>query len=191
MKYFLDTEFIEKPNTIQLISIGIVADDGSAYYAVSSEYKYNDADDWVKENVIDKIHQEFIQSYHGDDRNKILDLVGNKKGKSLDTFVKKHYKRVKHISQIKQEIIQFIGNDKPEFWGYYADYDWVIFCWIFGKMIDLPRDWPMYCNDLKQLSKSLNAPKFPEPKDEHNALSDAKWNKEMYAYLKAFSNNDK
>jgi hypothetical protein len=28
MKYFLDTEFIEQPNTIELISIGIVAEDG-------------------------------------------------------------------------------------------------------------------------------------------------------------------
>ena len=55
MLYFLDTEFIEHPNTIQLISIGIVSEDGREYYAVSSEFNYDDADEWVKENVLEQI----------------------------------------------------------------------------------------------------------------------------------------
>lgn len=38
----------------------------------------------------------------------------------------------------------------PEFYAYYADYDWVVFCWLFGRMIDLPKGFPMYCKDLKQ-----------------------------------------
>jgi hypothetical protein len=38
----------------------------------------------------------------------------------------------------------------PEFYGYYCDYDWVVFCWIFGKMNNLPKGFPMYCRDLKQ-----------------------------------------
>lgn len=33
LKYFYDTEFLEDGKTIQLISIGIVADDGREYYA--------------------------------------------------------------------------------------------------------------------------------------------------------------
>lgn len=33
MKYFLDTEFHEDGKTIDLISIGIVAEDGREYYA--------------------------------------------------------------------------------------------------------------------------------------------------------------
>ncbi len=44
-----------------------------------------------------------------------------------------------------------VHTPQPEFYGYYADYDWVIFCWIFGKMIDLPNGFPMYCRDLKQM----------------------------------------
>ena len=44
-----------------------------------------------------------------------------------------------------------LADESPIFYGYYADYDWVIFCWIFGKMIDLPEGFPMYCNDIKQL----------------------------------------
>jgi hypothetical protein len=178
MKYFLDTEFIEKPNTIQLISIGIVAEDGREYYAISSEYNYNDADDWVKENVINPMYKEQLKviennwdSFNHFNLGDVSDFHQKWAGKTLDT--------------IKQEILNFIGKDSPEFWGYYADYDWVVFCWIFGKMIDLPRGWPMYCKDLKQFSDSINAPKFKEPNGEHNALCDAKWNKEMYEYLKS------
>src|SRR5258705_13911766 len=64
MKYFIDTEFIEgfhKPlfgkrrHFIDLISIGIVAEDGREYYAVSNEFRYKDAGDWVKKNVIEKL----------------------------------------------------------------------------------------------------------------------------------------
>lgn len=38
MKFFFDTEFLEDGKTIELISIGIVAEDGREYYAVSSEF---------------------------------------------------------------------------------------------------------------------------------------------------------
>ena len=37
MKYWMDTEFIERPYTIDLISIGLVAEDGREFYAESSE----------------------------------------------------------------------------------------------------------------------------------------------------------
>ena len=37
MKYWMDTEFIERPYTIDLISIGIVAEDGREFYAESNE----------------------------------------------------------------------------------------------------------------------------------------------------------
>jgi len=45
----------------------------------------------------------------------------------------------------------FLEANPPEFYGYYADYDWVLFCSLFGKMIDLPAGFPMYCIDLKQM----------------------------------------
>lgn len=37
MRYFIDTEFIEKPNTIDLISIAIIAEDGRELYLISSQ----------------------------------------------------------------------------------------------------------------------------------------------------------
>lgn len=71
MKYFLDTEFLEgfhKPlfgknrHFIDLISIGIISEDGRDYYAVSKEFDLHTVwyqkDKWVKENVLKSIWDE-------------------------------------------------------------------------------------------------------------------------------------
>lgn len=152
MKYFLDTEFIESgpAKPIQLISIGLVREDGQTLYCVSAEFRDEDASDWVKANVLP--HIVGVPRYS--------------------------------LKSIADELIAFIRDDKPEFWGYYADYDWVVFCQIFGAMIDLPKGWPMYCRDIKQLCDDLGNPKLPtQGKGEHNALADAQWNKVAYEFL--------
>jgi hypothetical protein len=85
---------------------------------------------------------------------------------------------------IRAAIIDFIGDDpKPEFWAYFAAYDWVVFCWIFGRMIDLPRSFPKYCRDFKQVMDMIGIKRkdLPQkPKNAHHALADAKWLKEAY-----------
>lgn len=88
---------------------------------------------------------------------------------------------------IAEEIIKFCDPNKygpPEFWGYYADYDWVVLCQLFGKMIDLPKGWPMYCRDLKQLADDMGNPKLPKQSTiEHHALHDAAWILESWNFL--------
>lgn len=155
MKYFLDTEFIESgpSRPVELLSIGIVAEDGREFYAVNGEADLSHANEWVRQNV--------------------LPHLGTPK-----------YDR----DLIAQKILNLVGDDKPEFWGYYADYDWVVFCQIFGSMIDLPKGWPMYCRDLKQLCDSLGNARLPKQEFvEHNALNDARWNKLSYEFLLAGS----
>jgi 3' exoribonuclease, RNase T-like len=51
VKYWIDTEFITRPYTIDLISIGLVAEDGREFYAESSEVDWSKADRWTLENV--------------------------------------------------------------------------------------------------------------------------------------------
>jgi hypothetical protein len=51
-RYWLDTEFIEDGKTIDLISIGIVCEDGREFYAVNNECHWYRANDWVLENVL-------------------------------------------------------------------------------------------------------------------------------------------
>lgn len=90
------------------------------------------------------------------------------------------------IKQIPDAVRKFVRDEKPEFWGYYADYDWVVFCQLFGTMMDLPKGWPMYCRDIKQLCDALGNPKLPKQSStEHNALNDARWNKTAYEFLTA------
>lgn len=91
---------------------------------------------------------------------------------------------VKPSRMVKEDILKFVGKDKPEFIAYYADYDWVCFCQIFGRMIDLPKHFPMYCLDIKQWAYDLGDPKLPKQvHGAHYALSDARWNREVWLFL--------
>lgn len=103
----------------------------------------------------------------------------------------------------------------PEFYTYYGAYDWVVFCWLFGKMIDLPRGFPMFSKDLKVMldDKAMELPNtylmnmqtmknvpidntlkgkldfiknmknYPKQSNVHNALADARWNKQLYEFI--------
>jgi len=272
MKYFIDTEFLEgtqktwfgkqtKP-TIDLISIGIVAEDGREYYAISKDFNLKEAWNryewkdwnsvhnetltqkvyWIRENVLTTIYNELaefhIDNYgtHKHFGNAVIDYrYLTFTYKNLKWLINKYGKTNK---QIAQEIKDFVSRkhllDKgiidqygftssalktyegrmacaehnfrsPEFYGYYCDYDWVVFCWLFGKMNDLPKGFPMYCKDLKQemdriIKKSWKdvemstwghtgienierLPNYPKQTNEHNALADARWNFELYRFI--------
>lgn len=63
------------------------------------------------------------------------------------------------------------------FYGYYADYDWVVFCWLFGRMIDLPKGFPKYCRDLKQQMDEkarsiIDGLCFGDTKEEEDAMAE-------------------
>lgn len=92
----------------------------------------------------------------------------------------------KPLYQIRDELLAFFeGDPKPEIWGYYADYDWVVFCQIFGRMVDLPPRFPKFCRDVIQLCKDLGNPPLPKqpPEEAHHALKDAWDTRRKYEYL--------
>ncbi len=163
MKYFFDTEFIEYPCTIDLISIGIISEDWREYYAINEECDVSKASPWVKENVL-----AYLDSDRGPDKG----LAGG--------FSEKR----KTKQQIRDDILSFTkGDNYPEFWAYYGDYDWVVFCWLFGTMDELPDRYPMFCRDIRQLME-FKGSKVPKQTDGvHNALLDARWNKMAYETL--------
>jgi len=166
MKFFLDTEFIERGHAapLQLVSIGIVSYLGKEFYGVSSEFDPDAANDWVKANVLPHL---------GDGPR----LTHPELAAAIRVFIAANGLRNSDGSPSTYD-------SGPEFWGYYADYDWVVFCQIFGAMVDLPEGWPMYCRDLKQWCAQMGNPKLP-PQDstEHNALNDARWNRKVYEFL--------
>lgn len=152
MRIWFDTEFIEDGKTIDLISIGMIREDGVTLYLENSECDVTKASDWVKENVL-------------------AHLTGPTK--QVPRF------------RIAQAVEHFVtGPSKPEFWAYYADYDWVALCQLYGTMMDLPKGWPMYCRDVKQLCDDRGNPKLPEQASiEHHALEDAIWTRNAWDFL--------
>lgn len=140
---------------VQLISIGIATESGNDFYAVNKDFRECDANDWVRANVLPHLFPVELRWSLNVLREKIL------------AFIEKES-----------------AGEKPEFWGYYSDYDWVVFCQIFGTMMDLPKGWPMYCRDLKQWCDDLGYARLPATSTiEHNALNDARWNREAWRFL--------
>lgn len=158
-RYFLDTEFYEDGSTIDLISLALVCSDGREYYAVNAEAKLHLVSDWVREHVLPSLPTYGDAAWNM--RHKIMvDLIEFTMPKTL--------------------------GEKLEFYAYYADYDWVVLCQLFGSMMNLPKHFPKYCMDLKQLSVHMGNPTHPkQEKGEHNALEDARWNAELYKFLRA------
>ena len=82
------------------------------------------------------------------------------------------------------EAFRLWAGDNPEFWAYYADYDWVVLCQLYGTMMQLPPAFPMFCMDIKQLCVDLGNPRLPQQSDrEHCALDDAMWNMQAFNFL--------
>lgn len=181
-KYFLDTEFIEKPGSIELISIGIVnngtGEDSRAYYAISNEFNVKEVwdNDWLRENVLKQIFTDIKESKRI--KSEELDFTIENAAFIIAKFGKSK-------KEIASEIIDFVGKN-PKFYGWYCDYDWVVFCWLFGRMIDLPKGFPMYMIDLKQFADLFQFNKdyvnssIPENKREHHALCDAIRERNIY-----------
>lgn len=152
-----------------------MAEDGREYYAVSTQFNavnlFNHA--WLNENVAPHLPWEALPP------GTPLTWVTAERNWSTGLW--------KGRVDIRKDVLEFCDLDKygkPEFWAYYADYDWVALCQLFGTMMDLPKDWPRYCRDLKQFSDLLGKPKNPAPPtDEHNALADARWNRTMWNNL--------
>lgn len=153
MRYFLDTEFIESKDRLDLISIGIVAHDGRELYLENSEVEWSRASEWVLKNV--KPHLS-ANGAHLFERHIIQ--------KEIERFV-----------DPPSELTRF-GNPNPEFWGYYSSWDWTALCWLMGGMLETPRGWPMFCRDLRQALDERGLQHIKQPDDaRHHALDDARW----------------
>lgn len=147
-RYFFDTEFIEDGVTIDLVSIGVVDSEGREFYAISTQFDPTKAIPWVRRNVLDKLP-----------------------GPSDPAW--------KSRERIRTELLAFLtgpGED-IELWAWYAAYDHVALCQLWGAMPALPRPIPRFTKDLRQLWDDLGRPPLPAAgADQHDALADARHN---------------
>lgn len=178
MIYAYDTEFLEDGKTIDLISIGIVCDDGREYYAVNSDMDTDRVqnDKWLMANVWPHLPlrgRRESTGYAGSFSPGVLN--------TQSTLVKPKW-------VIANEVREFIvgdladcdaavaEDDLPELWAYYGAYDHVALCQLWGRMINHPRFMPMWTHDVMQLIETIRG--FEKPKQdgtEHDALADARW----------------
>lgn len=183
MKYFFDTEFNENVDPVDLISLGIVAEDGRELYCILEGYSR---------------HAEYLRNAEsGDSVYRKEPLENFRQLHSCNDWVKKYVLPVMHINpwempqgssmviggvpDVKSAVTRFFhGDPKPELWAYYGAYDWFMLTRMWRGYDNLPKPWPSCSYDLKQFAKHAgiqvsNLPTKFTP--QHNALVDARWTK--------------
>jgi hypothetical protein len=190
MRYFYDTEFVENGDMIDLLSIGIVADDGREYYAVvNNPHTVGLAvgDDWLRANVVTGLPV----------------ALGEQMGRWNWDQNHPDFQHVKIQADVAREVADFLlGADRHqtgmlpavELWADYAAYDHVVLAQLYGRMTDLPEGLPMYTHDLRQEIDRLGLTDADLPKQEsglHNALADARHTKRIGDHLTATEEADR
>lgn len=196
MRYFMDTEFIDDGHCIDLISIGIVCEDGRELYLQSAECDLFRASPWVKEHVIPHlvvcphVYPEYRKDIY---TNRVLH--GGQEGQC--TFTRGENVIGAHGDcpwrthlQMKYEVAHFFqpdGEHTPfELWGWCAGYDFVALCQLFGTMMDIPAGWPHYIRDFQYVLDEYEVADEDLPAQEaiaHNALEDARHLKRLWGYI--------
>ncbi len=157
MRFFLDTEFIEDGRTIDLISIGIVADDGREYYAESNECDLTRASPWVVDNVLP--HLKGPSKSRHRIRGDVWDFMGDK------PEVWAYYGAYDWVA-----LCQLFGTMMalPTGWPMYV--------------LDLKQAADFLIGDRK-LRDGTPERLLPKTGTQHNALDDARWTKEAWHNL--------
>jgi len=148
VRYFYDCEFIEDGRTIELVSIGVVGEDGREFYAVSTSFDPSRAIDWVRRHVLSQLPPPADPVWRAPER--IRD--------ELLAFLT-------------------APGEPVELWAWIAAYDHVALAQLWGDMRALPREIPRFTHELKQRWDDAGCPPLPPaPADQHDALADARHN---------------
>lgn len=176
MRLTIDFEFYENGLTIAPISLGMVREDGTEYYAVNADMPFGPISEspWLMTNVMPSLP---VRTGH------------------FDPWDRDHpdFVHVKSKEQIRTEVLRFL-MDTPNvsLWAWYAAYDHVALAQLFGRMIDLPIGIPQRTNDIAQEWERLGYPMMPEqPSGNHNALADARFNLVRMLWLDEFAKREK
>jgi hypothetical protein len=148
VRFFYDCEFIEDGRTIDLVSIGVVGEDGREFYAVSTAFDPSKAIEWVRRNVLDKLPSPADPAWRSPTQIR-ADLLA----------------------------FLLEPGTPIELWAWMAAYDHVTLCQLWGDMRSLPRPLPRFTHELRQRWEDAGSPALPpQPTDQHDALADARHN---------------
>ena len=157
MRFFYDCEFIEDGSTIELVSIGMVDENGREFYAVSTEFDPSRAIDWVRRNVLDKLPAP-------------SDPVWRSLARIRDDL----------LAFLTEP------GEPVELWAWMSAYDHVALCQLWGDMRALPRPIPRFTRELRQRWDDAGQPALPpKPAGTHDALVDARYNLTRWQVIEA------
>lgn len=154
MRYFYDTEFLDTGKAIELISIGIVDEDGYEYYAVNADMPLADISvhSWLMDNVMPHLPD-------------------------ADEWKPKWQIR----DEVKAFLLD---GSTPELWAWFAAYDHVVLSQLFGRMLDMPAGIPQFTHDVRSLVDWANVRRLPaQAGTAHDALEDARHVKTMHDWI--------
>jgi 3' exoribonuclease, RNase T-like len=152
----VDTEFIEREQEIELISLAVVCADGREFYAVSTEFDGTRANEFVRTTVLPLLEPRNSQVWMSREkiRYALLDFVG-------------------------ETVPRFWT------WGG-APYDWMVIAQLFPVADRMPEGWLYTAYDIMLLVERagltidpLDPVLPPPPSDAHHALADARWASEV------------
>ena len=177
MKLFFDTEFTGLKKDADLISLGIVSEDGDIFYAEFSDYSKTGLSSWMIDNVI----------------NNLLYSPGDSDLNVPDYF---YYGARKFI---KEKLLEWLEKfDEVEFVSDVCHYD---FCFLidllFESALNMPKKFSPICHDINtDIARYLEVSEreaFNTSREQilekhnifvsgkkHNALYDAHVIKELY-----------
>lgn len=137
IRVVLDTEFTGLHKKTSLVSIGLKAESGQVFYGELTDYKQDQVDKWIQENVIDKLWFKDIPDRIMDDVYEPYTNIVFCKGdmRSMESAVG-HF-----LCTIAGQNIHNDGK-KIEIWGDVNHYDWVLFQELFGNAFQMPK--PVY-----------------------------------------------
>ena len=173
-RVFYDFEFLEDGETIRPISIGMCDNDGDEYYAVfrTAPWKEIGKHEFLMREVVPHLPR-----IHGDRRNHVS---GRKNPLAIDF----DHPSVKSRDDIQREVAHYLLDSRhpvDELWADYAAYDHVALAHLLGpRMAEMPEGVPWFTNDLQQLWRSAGKPEKPKCGTEHNALCDARYDRELW-----------
>jgi hypothetical protein len=125
-KLFFDSEFTGLRQNTTLISLGIVAEDGRAFYAEFTDYDKSQVDDWLETNVIAHLKYPKDAPHNSTAMNGwTFEVVGDKE------FVKNELVKWLNLIGSPDQQFQMVSD--------HSAYDWMLFCDLFGDAFGIPK----------------------------------------------------
>lgn len=183
MKLFFDLEFTGLHKTTNIMSIGIISEDGKKFYAEINDYDKSQVNDWLEQNVI----KHFSFNYQNVAIPKMPVCMCN------------NYACKQSFEDVRETLNTWLNQfDEIQFVSDVCHYDFVLMIdLISGHALDLPINISAVCHDINQdiaaYHKISDSEAFDLSREEflinnsvhikgekHNALYDAKVIRAIY-----------